>query len=514
MAAPADRGLRRVDAGRGRRAVRREGNRTQSCRPVRQRRVQRAPRPQRWIRTAERRTPTPAQPHQSPTQESAGRDDEVARLRARVAELQRERDHLVAIVDILQEISSSLHFVDILQAIARKFGDAFGLDRCAIFLSGEQDEVRLVASYEDPTIRNLVVDLNRYPELKRAFDIGETVFIPDAANDPMLRRSSAPRHAQRALDRRGADPMAGLVIGAIFLRTERDAEPFTDADVRFCQVVASLTAKALRNAHRFETLLHGQKDVAGGTASLPSSSASHSSASCAACSTATPRRDDHAGQRRSCRKASDEELERLVTVRCRSSRRKRRAERRCKEQGSRRPARRRAARAAGPGLVRLLRSRSAVDLGRRVRRALSRAPQAIESEYPNCARADSPTQRVGADRRAHSRSTASRPDDFARNAFNEEELAAWEERIVRLAGDDVRRAGYSCELKIDGGAIALTYLDGVLVKGATRGNGTSAKESRRTCARCDDAASPARRRASAADGDPRRSVLPFSGFES
>jgi len=81
--------------------------------------------------------PSPPIDHPSLTLESDGRDDEVARLRGRVAELERERDHLVAIVDILQEISSSLHFVDILQAIARKLGDAFGLDRCAIFLSGE-----------------------------------------------------------------------------------------------------------------------------------------------------------------------------------------------------------------------------------------------------------------------------------------------------------------------------------------------------------------------------------------
>ena len=191
---------------------------------------------------------------------SFGRDDEVARLRSRVAELQRERDHLRAVIDILQEISSSLHFVDILQSIARKLGDAFGLDRCAIFLAGEKDEVRLVASYEDPTIRNLVVDLNRYPELKRAFESKETVFIPDAASDPML------RSIKSTLDTRNVRSIVvvpiqwqGAVIGAIFLRTERDAEPFSDADVHFCQVVASLTAKALRNAHRFETLMRSQQ---------------------------------------------------------------------------------------------------------------------------------------------------------------------------------------------------------------------------------------------------------------
>lgn len=188
--------------------------------------------------------------------------DEVARLRARVAELQYERDHLTSIIDIYQEISASLHFVDILQAIARKLGETFGLDRCAIFLTGTGDEVRLVASYEDPTIRNLVVDLNRYPELKRAFESGETVFIPDAANEPMLKSVRA------ALDVRNVRSIIvvpieweGTVIGAIFLRTEREAEAFSDVDVRFCQGIASLTARALRNAHRFESLLRAQRDV-------------------------------------------------------------------------------------------------------------------------------------------------------------------------------------------------------------------------------------------------------------
>jgi GAF domain-containing protein len=178
-----------------------------------------------------------------------------------VAELQRERDHLVAIVDILQEISASLHFVDILQTIARKLGDAFGLDRCAIFLTGEQNEVRLVASYEDPTIRNLVVDLNRYPELKRAIDTGETVFIPDAQSDPTFKSIKGTLEGRNVRSIVVVPIMwQGTVIGAIFLRTDRDAEPFSDSDVRFCQVVASLTAKALRNAHRFEALMRDQNE--------------------------------------------------------------------------------------------------------------------------------------------------------------------------------------------------------------------------------------------------------------
>ena len=181
--------------------------------------------------------------------------DEVARLEARVAELMREREHLVAVVEILQEISASLHFVDILQTISKKLGETFGLDRCSIFLAGERSEVRLVASYEDPSIRNLVVDLDRYPELKKAFESGETVFIADAQNDPMfsaVRDSLGTRNVRSII----VVPIRWRqdVIGAIFLRTERDATPFSDADVRFCQVIGDLTAKALRNAHRFESL--------------------------------------------------------------------------------------------------------------------------------------------------------------------------------------------------------------------------------------------------------------------
>src|SRR5439155_808278 len=85
-----------------------------------------------------------------------------------VAELERERKHLLAVIEILKEVSTSLHFIDILQAIARKLGEAFGLDRCSIFLAERGGRsVRLVASYEDPTIRNYVVDLERYPELER-----------------------------------------------------------------------------------------------------------------------------------------------------------------------------------------------------------------------------------------------------------------------------------------------------------------------------------------------------------
>ena len=186
--------------------------------------------------------------------------DELQRLQARVASLEQERRHLMAVIEILEEIGGSLHFVDIVQSIARRLGEAFGLDRCSIFLVERGGQtVRLVASYEDPAIRNHVVDLDRYPELRRALQTWQTVFIADAATDPAL------RHVRGALANRRVKSITvipiswkGSSIGAIFLRTFRENPGFSDADIQFCQVVAGLTAKALRNAHRFERLQRRQ----------------------------------------------------------------------------------------------------------------------------------------------------------------------------------------------------------------------------------------------------------------
>jgi len=104
---------------------------------------------------------------------------------------------------------------------------------------------------------------------------------------------------------------------------------------------------------------------------------------------------------------------------------------------------------------------------------LFRELQELERAHPALRTPDSPTQRVGAPpQTAFPKHTHAVPMLSLANAFNDDELREWEERIVRIAGDDVRKSGYSAELKIDGAAVSLTYVDGVLVTGATRGNGS------------------------------------------
>jgi len=107
---------------------------------------------------------------------------------------------------------------------------------------------------------------------------------------------------------------------------------------------------------------------------------------------------------------------------------------------------------------------------------LYRELQDLETQYPELVTADSPTQRVG--ERPASQFTSVRhniPLYSLENAFNIEEFTKWQERWQRYA-PKVEAFEYVCELKIDGNALALTYKDGVLVRGVTRGDGITGEE--------------------------------------
>lgn len=191
--------------------------------------------------------------------------DPLDQLRTRVETLEQERRQLLALVEMLREIGGTLHHMDIVQAVARGLGETFGLDRCSVFLAERgAGTVHLVASYEDPSIRNHVVDLGRYPELRRALESGETVNIPEATQDPLLTAVVETLEARR-VKAITVVPIRwrNTPIGAIFLRTWRDGPAFAAADLRFVEVVAELTAGALRNAHRYEQLRSGQAGALG-----------------------------------------------------------------------------------------------------------------------------------------------------------------------------------------------------------------------------------------------------------
>jgi DNA ligase (NAD+) len=101
----------------------------------------------------------------------------------------------------------------------------------------------------------------------------------------------------------------------------------------------------------------------------------------------------------------------------------------------------------------------------------------LEEENPDLVTSDSPTQRVAGTPTASFPTVEHlSPMLSLDNAYNDEELRAFDERVRRAAGLGDSPVPYVAELKIDGLSIALTYEDGRLVRGATRGDGTRGED--------------------------------------
>ncbi|HEY7351680.1 MAG TPA: NAD-dependent DNA ligase LigA, partial [Terriglobales bacterium] len=99
----------------------------------------------------------------------------------------------------------------------------------------------------------------------------------------------------------------------------------------------------------------------------------------------------------------------------------------------------------------------------------------LEADHPDLITSDSPTQRVGGKpREGFVKVAHSAPMLSLDNAYSEEELRNWERRVHELTGRN--KIEYVCELKLDGMSLALRYENGKLVRGITRGDGSTGED--------------------------------------
>lgn len=191
------------------------------------------------------------------------------RTRAETREAQealRARDLLF---DIFQEVSSALRPDEIFQTLVRRVGQAFGLSHCSFVLTSPGDDKgRVVAVYENPAIRDLRVDLSRYPEIQEAIRTERPVVIHNVHEHPLfatIRQQWSEQQVEVNVQSAVALPVfvQGRAAGVFFLRTEKGEPELRSADVAFANTIAQAAARVLENEERRSAIYRRQ--VSAGT---------------------------------------------------------------------------------------------------------------------------------------------------------------------------------------------------------------------------------------------------------
>lgn len=180
-----------------------------------------------------------------------------AGLRRREYEAQlRERErHQASVLAITQKLASTQDARDILFLVVQRVADIALVDRCSIVLFGESNNVGYVlATSDDPRLRDLPIDLANYPEIREVSTSGRTLVIPNAAEHPLL------EGVRRAPPARGFSSLAIVpiahdqgTVGVLFLRA-RASRSFGEHELSSIGTIANATAIALRNARMLRSL--------------------------------------------------------------------------------------------------------------------------------------------------------------------------------------------------------------------------------------------------------------------
>ncbi len=170
--------------------------------------------------------------------------------------LEREKRDLEAFVEITSTVNSTLDLHQILYLIVSRIASLVDALRCSILTVDEdRGEGLILASSDDASVRDLKIDLQKYPEVRRVMVTHEAMVINDVAREEVVKDVAAkiedagfrsililPLMARRDL------------LGMLILRAARRRSCFTPEEIAACQIVANASANAVANATLFEQM--------------------------------------------------------------------------------------------------------------------------------------------------------------------------------------------------------------------------------------------------------------------
>lgn len=157
--------------------------------------------------------------------------------------------------EILQDVAAELHRDEMLHALVRSLAAALDVRSVSCVLhSGASGTGRLVAATDAPKVRDIDVDLEKWPDAVAALAGGETVFVRDVGTsslfDPPL--GALTTHVATDLESTAAITLSplGRAIGTVILRTRRGELPLTAGAVAFAELAVAATSRLLETDDR------------------------------------------------------------------------------------------------------------------------------------------------------------------------------------------------------------------------------------------------------------------------
>ncbi|TAN63963.1 diguanylate cyclase [bacterium] len=170
-------------------------------------------------------------------------------------DMEQDTKNLEKIVEITGAISSTLDPNEVLKIVVSKVAEAMGAMRCSLVLIVSPQEAYVLASHDNPEVRDLRIDLNRYPEIKEAIASKKVFTLDNMASNPIMdpvKESVTKLKDMSVL----IAPIVfdDEVLGTVFLRARRK-NGFSSKEKDFCRIVANTAFHAIRNARLFEKIL-------------------------------------------------------------------------------------------------------------------------------------------------------------------------------------------------------------------------------------------------------------------
>ena len=186
-----------------------------------------------------------------------------AHLRAGMA-LRRAREAArtsMAMVDILHEVTDAHKPDEIFQILTRRVGRLLGLSRCSMVLARQGATAGIVvAAFDDPALRDLKLDLGKYPEILRALELRRPVLVGNVATDPLyaeirLRWEREGTHVPTRSAIAVPFQLRGGTSGVFFLRNNEGEARLTEADSQFADTVIARAVTAIEKGYDFAEAL-------------------------------------------------------------------------------------------------------------------------------------------------------------------------------------------------------------------------------------------------------------------